>query len=172
VLGLVAHSLIAVLARSFYARQDTLTPVLAAVGAVVVNTTLAILLVQPLGLPGVALAIAIAAWLEAIALLVILRDRIPALALGEVGWVGVRTTLATIVATVAGAAVLLTIGPALVPDPTVVPLSGLPALIVEMVLVTAGFGAVFVVGALALRITELRSIATLMVGSLRRPASS
>ena len=66
--GLAAHALIAVLARAFYARQDTLTPVLAAVGAVVVNVTLAVVLVGPLGLPGVALAIAIAAWLEAIAL--------------------------------------------------------------------------------------------------------
>ncbi|HET7169080.1 MAG TPA: murein biosynthesis integral membrane protein MurJ, partial [Candidatus Limnocylindrales bacterium] len=34
-IGLVAHALIAVLARAFYAQQDTLTPVLAAVGAVV-----------------------------------------------------------------------------------------------------------------------------------------
>ena len=65
-----AHALIAVLARAFYARQDTLTPVIAAVVAVVVNTTLAVVLVGPLGLPGVALAIAIAAWLEAVDLLV------------------------------------------------------------------------------------------------------
>ena len=40
-IGLAAHALIAILARAFYARQDTLTPVLAAVGAVVINTTLA-----------------------------------------------------------------------------------------------------------------------------------
>ena len=48
--GLAAHALIAVLARAFYARQDTLTPVLAAIGAVAVNTTLAVVLVGPLGL--------------------------------------------------------------------------------------------------------------------------
>ena len=50
--GLAAHALIAVLARAFYARQDTRTPVAAAILAVVVNTTLAVVLVGPLGLPG------------------------------------------------------------------------------------------------------------------------
>ena len=37
--GLAAHALIAVLARAFYARQDTRTPVAAAILAVVINTT-------------------------------------------------------------------------------------------------------------------------------------
>ena len=63
--GLVAHALIAVLARAFYALQDTRTPVAVAIMAVVINTTLAIQLVEPYGLPGMALAIALAAWLEA-----------------------------------------------------------------------------------------------------------
>ena len=61
------------LARGFYARQDTVTPVLAAVAAVAINCTLAVVLVGPFGLPGIALAIAVAAWIEALALLVILR---------------------------------------------------------------------------------------------------
>ena len=75
--GLTAHAMIAVLARAFYARQDTVTPVVAAVAAVAINTTLAVILVGPLGLPGIALAIAIAAWVEALALLVILYRRLP-----------------------------------------------------------------------------------------------
>ena len=55
---------------------------LVAIAAVVVNTTLAIVLVGPLGLRGIALAIAIAAWLEATALLlVILRMRVAGLRL-------------------------------------------------------------------------------------------
>ena len=78
VIGLTAHALIAVLARAFYARQDTATPVAAAVGAVAVNCTLA---VDPgraaAACPGSPLAIAIAAWLEALALLAILHDRLP-----------------------------------------------------------------------------------------------
>ena len=48
-LGLAAHALIAVLARAFYARQDTATPVAAALVAVVVNIVLAVVLVGPLG---------------------------------------------------------------------------------------------------------------------------
>ena len=50
--GLAAHSLIAVLARAFYARQDTRTPVAAGLVAVVVNTILSILLAPRIGLPG------------------------------------------------------------------------------------------------------------------------
>ena len=48
-LGLTAHALIAVLARAFYARQDTRTPVAAAIVAVVVNTTLGIVLARAAG---------------------------------------------------------------------------------------------------------------------------
>ena len=57
--GLTAHALIAVLARGFYARQDTVTPVLAAIAAVAINCSLAIVLVGPYGLQGIALAIAV-----------------------------------------------------------------------------------------------------------------
>ena len=45
--GLTAHSLIAVLARAFYAHQDTATPVLAAIVAVVVDIAVAVALVGP-----------------------------------------------------------------------------------------------------------------------------
>ena len=69
-IGLTAHSMIAVLARSFYAEQDTLTPVIAAISAVVVNVTVAYLAVGPYGLDGLAFAIAAGAWLEASILLV------------------------------------------------------------------------------------------------------
>ena len=58
-LGLVAHSMIAVLARAFYARQDTRTPVGAALVAVVIDCVLAVILSGQFGLPGIGLAIAI-----------------------------------------------------------------------------------------------------------------
>ena len=108
--GLVAHALIAVLARAFYARQDTLTPVLAAVMAVAINTVLAAILITPLGLPGVALAIAIAAWLEAAALLVLLWRRVTGLDLPAVAWVGVRTLLAAAGASVVAGLVQSLVG--------------------------------------------------------------
>ena len=83
-LGLAAHAMIAVLARAFYAQQDTKTPVIAGLVAVVVDCVLAVLLSGPLGLPGLGLAIAVGAWIEAAMLLVILRGRVHELELGPV----------------------------------------------------------------------------------------
>ena len=104
-LGLTAHALIAILARAFYARKDTRTPVAAAILAVVVNSTLAGVLAVPLGLPGLGLAIAIAAWLETIALLVVLRRSLPELAFRPLLSLGLRSLGLTIGATAAAAAV-------------------------------------------------------------------
>ena len=167
--GAPAHAMIAVLARAFYARQDTVTPVLAAIGAVVVNTTLAALFVGPFGLPGLAIGIAIAAYLEAAALMVLLRRREGPLGLGAVGSVGVRTVVATAIATLVGVVTRLFVEPALVPDPTTATGTALVGLVVVMVIVSLAFGAIFVGTALALRIAELRSIVGIMVDALRRP---
>ena len=97
-IGLTAHALIAVLARAFYARQDTVTPVVAAVGAVAINSTLAVILVGPLGLAGLALAIAIAAWVEALALIVVLRRRLPSFPLPGMGRVALEALGGSLIA--------------------------------------------------------------------------
>jgi putative peptidoglycan lipid II flippase len=168
-IGAPAHAVIAVLARAFYARQDTLTPVLVAVGAVLVNTTLAAILVGPLGLPGMALAIAAAAWLEAGALTVLLRAREGSLGLPAVASVATRTIVATAIATLVGVVSHLIVGPALAPDPAVLGRLEIPGLVAVVVLVSLAFGATFIVSALALRIGELRSIVGIMVDAIRRP---
>ena len=167
--GLVAHALIAVLARAFYARQDTVTPVLAAVGAVVVNTSLAAVLVGPLGLPGMALAIAIAAWLESGVLIVLLLRRVEGLALRGVASVAVRAALATAIATAAALAVQVALADRLLDDPIAGVFAAVPGLVATIIVVSGVFSAVFAVAALALRITELRSIVELMIDALRRP---
>jgi putative peptidoglycan lipid II flippase len=167
--GLPAHALIAVLARAFYARQDTLTPVLAAVGAVIVNTTLATLLVRPLGLPGIALAIAIAAWLEAGALIVLLRRREGPLGLSTVASVAFRTLIAASIGGLAAVAVHGLVGPALAPDPASLGRSGIPGIAAVILIVSAVLGAVFALTALVLRIGELRSIVAIMVDAIARP---
>jgi putative peptidoglycan lipid II flippase len=161
--GLAAHALIAVLARAFYARQDTLTPVLAAIGAVAVNTTLAVLLVGPLGLSGIALAIAVAAWLEAIALIVILRARLPHLRLQGLGRVTVEAACGSLVAGLIALGVVMLSGQLLGETPSRV------ALIVESVVVTLAFGLAFATVSLVLRIPELASIVEVMVDVIRRP---
>ena len=169
-LGAPAHALIAVLARAFYARQDTVTPVVVAIGAVIVNTTFATILVGSLGLPGIALAIAIAAWLEAGALTVLLRRREGSLGLGAVASVATRTLVATALAVLVGGVTHLLVGPALAPDPAALGRTEIPGMVAVIVLVSIAFGAMFVASALALRIGELRSIVGIMVDAIRRPS--
>ncbi|MBA2701813.1 MAG: murein biosynthesis integral membrane protein MurJ [Chloroflexi bacterium] len=164
--GLAAHSLIAVLARAFYARQDTRTPVLAAVLAVVVNTALAIVLVGPLGLPGLGLAIAVAAWLETAVLFALLKRRVPELALAPIASLAVRALLVAVVA--AGAPALVMAG-----FEGVLGAEGSRLeLLVRMIVATLTWA--FAVGALAvlLRIDELGSIVGLMIDAFRRPRRS
>jgi putative peptidoglycan lipid II flippase len=170
--GLPAHALIAVLARAFYARQDTITPVALAVGAVVVNTTLAVALVGPLGLPGLAIAIAVAAWLEAAGLTVLLRRREGPLGLAAVVDVGLRTLVASVIAGAIAIFVHLLVGPALAPDPTAIGRAGIPGLAAVIVIVSGAFASAFWVLAFALRIDDARSIVAIMVDALRRPRPS
>jgi putative peptidoglycan lipid II flippase len=161
--GLAAHSLIAVLARAFYAQQDTRTPVAAGIVAVVVDTALSFALTGPLGLPGIGLAIAIGAWIETTILLVLLGRRVPQLSFGPIFLVAIRSLLASVIA--AAVAFALRGGLVLIGDdqPSTV------ALLVRVVLVGGvGFG-VYAVLAAALRIPELPSIVGVMADLLRRP---
>ncbi len=162
--GLTAHALIAVLARAFYALKDTRTPVLAALGAVVTNIVLANILVGPLGLNGLAAAIAISAWLETVALALLLHGRVPGYGAGlrYVAWVLARA----LVVALAGAAVAWGVEQALLAawgeDP------GFLILLARATIATVAGGLVIVGGSLALRITELRTIVGIVVDLLRR----
>jgi putative peptidoglycan lipid II flippase len=151
-LGLTAHSMIAVLARAFYALQDTATPVVAALLAVVVNIVVGIALVGPFGLAGLAVAIAVGAWLETIALVILLGRRMPGLGLAPV-WVLMAKTA---VASIAGAAIawLVTAGLTAAWGAN----AGLLLVFVRLCLASAAGGLVILAGSLALRIDEPRSI--------------
>ncbi|MBN1964949.1 MAG: murein biosynthesis integral membrane protein MurJ [Anaerolineae bacterium] len=74
-LGLIVHSALEIVARSFYADKDTITPLYAAVIAAAINLGLALLLTGPLGVGGLALANSVAVGFEVIVLIVILRRR-------------------------------------------------------------------------------------------------
>lgn len=63
--GLPAYVLIKVLTPGFFARKDTKTPVRIAVVAMIANLCLNLILIWPLGHVGLALATALAAWLNA-----------------------------------------------------------------------------------------------------------
>jgi putative peptidoglycan lipid II flippase len=162
-LGLAAHSLIAVLARAFYARQDTLTPVLAAVLAVVINTSLAIALVGPLGIEGISLAIAVAAWVEAIVLIVILDRRLPDFRPRALVRVSIESIVGTVIAGILAEATLLGLQGWLGTDPTKL------GLVVQIAVTSAVFGLAYAGVSLVLRIPELPTIVGVMVDVLRRP---
>ena len=75
-LGLVGHSSLEVVARTFYAMKDTVTPFRVAAGAFVVNLALALWLRGPLGVGGLALANSIAFTAQVLVLLWLLRRRL------------------------------------------------------------------------------------------------
>lgn len=73
--GLPAYVLIKSLTPGYFARQDTRTPVKIAVIAVAMNIILALILMRFMAHAGIALATALAAWLNAIVLAVVLARR-------------------------------------------------------------------------------------------------
>jgi putative peptidoglycan lipid II flippase len=64
-LGLPAYVLIKVLVPGFFAREDTRTPVKIAIVCLIANVVLILALIWPLAHVGIALATALAAWLNA-----------------------------------------------------------------------------------------------------------
>jgi putative peptidoglycan lipid II flippase len=163
--GAPAHALIAVLARAFYARQDTVTPVGAAILAVVINSTLANVFVGPFGLAGLGLAIAIAAWIEAGVLVALLARRTPGFGVAGIARVGIEAALAAALAGAAAVVVMNAIAGVIGGSP------GRLALVAEGTAVAAGFGAVYLVASLALRIPELPTIVAVMADLVRRGAA-
>ncbi|MEE4537484.1 MAG: murein biosynthesis integral membrane protein MurJ [Erythrobacter sp.] len=75
VLGLPAYVLVKVLVPNFYARADTKTPVVAAFISLVVFVGSIVLLIDRLGVVGVALASVIGAWINVAFLLTVLAQR-------------------------------------------------------------------------------------------------
>ena len=164
-LALASESLIAILARAFYAGRDTLTPVIAAVLAVVLNVSLSIALVGRLGLTGIGLAIAIGSWAEVAYLLVVLRRRLGGFDLGDVLGSG---GLALIGALIAGAVAWAAIG---VAASLVGPAPPRPVLLLELAAAVGLAGLAYLGFSRALRIAELGTIVRLMSDAIRRPAA-
>lgn len=98
--GICGFIFVKVLAPGFFARQDTQTPMKIAVIAVVANILLSIVLVQFFQHTGLALAISIAAWLNAAMLFItLLRRRIYK---PQVGWLAFLSKVAVSVAIMSG----------------------------------------------------------------------
>ena len=162
--GLTAHSMISVLARAFYALQDTATPVIGSLLAVVGSIGFGALFVGPLGVVGLGLGIAIATWMEAVLLVLLLGRRVPGIGLNAVWVVIGKTALATAVGALAAWGVETLLVSAWGQDP------GFMLALARATLATVAGTAVIVVAALALRIEELRHIVGVMTDLARRKA--
>ena len=165
-IGLTAHSMIAVLARTFYAEQDTLTPVVAAIGAVVVNVTVAYLAVGPYGLDGLAFAIAAGAWLEASVLLVALWRRHHDFDFGSLALSFARSLPAAIVAAALALGTLMVLDGPLPAD------AGKLAVLGRAV-IAGGIGALgYLAMSLVLRAPELPALVGVATDLVRRPRAA
>ena len=94
-LGLVAHSVVEIVVRAFYALHDTLTPVLVGVGAMVLNILLSLLWIGWLGYGGLALANSVATGVEMLVLVWLLGRRLGRIDLRALGGSVLRSVLAT-----------------------------------------------------------------------------
>jgi putative peptidoglycan lipid II flippase len=80
-LGLVAHAVVEIVVRVFYALQDTLTPVVVGIGTMVLNILFSLWWIGWLSYGGLALANSVATGLEMILLLVLLQRLLPGLSI-------------------------------------------------------------------------------------------
>ena len=165
-LGLAAQSLVPVLARAFYALQDTRTPVIWAVIAVALNVPLMAVLSGPMGVGGLALALSVTASLEVIGLLWALRDRLGGLDALELARSLIRSTLA------AGAAALVMLGALQLTELwfSAVLDHGLGRLIALLVIGTVGV-VIFLVVAASLRSQEMGELTRLLGRRFGRTAA-
>jgi putative peptidoglycan lipid II flippase len=97
-LGIVAYGCIQVLNRSFYALQDTTTPMVAGVAAIGLNIWLNVSLVGPLGHGGLALAYSLAGGFNFVLLLLLLRRRLGRIGGRALATSGLKSLLAGTVA--------------------------------------------------------------------------
>jgi putative peptidoglycan lipid II flippase len=163
-IGLVAHIVVHVLARAFYAMQDTRTPVTWAIVAVAVNIGLMTALVGPMGVEGLALALSISAMLEVVGLLWSLRRRIDGVDGSAIARSVGRAALAAVPAAFVMAGGLWVAGE-IAPDALADPLG---RLLVLLLLAAAG-AAAFVAVAIAVGSSELDQLRGLL--RRRRPAA-
>ncbi len=147
--GLAADSLVVVLARAFYADKETRIPVWAALVAVAINVVVSVATVGPLGLRGLALGIALGAWVEAAALTVLLTRRASTLDLRGLVIAAAIFAVGSIVAAYAAGFVLDAVRSAVGVTP------GRLFVLLELVLATAAGGAVYAAWCYLFRVPEL-----------------
>ena len=99
--GLIVQSSIEVVARSFYADKDTVTPLYIAILSAVINVAIDYLVVQTWGVLGLAIANTIATSIELIVLTLILRRRWQGLDDRALWTLAIKAAIATVVMSIA-----------------------------------------------------------------------
>ncbi|MGH7232534.1 MAG: murein biosynthesis integral membrane protein MurJ [Nitrospiraceae bacterium] len=94
--GLWAFAGVRIIVAAFYSLQDTRTPALVAVAAVLANLTMSLLLMEPLRHAGLALATALAGMLNAVTLVAVLNRRLGGVDWGSVGRSAARVLVAAV----------------------------------------------------------------------------
>lgn len=99
--GIPGHALVEILPRAFYALKDTRTPVLIVTWTLALAIFLSTLAVKFIpgddAVGGLALAVSLAVSAEAVNLAIVLHRRVPAFAIGPLGWSLVRANVAAAV---------------------------------------------------------------------------
>ena len=150
--GLIVHSMLEIVARSFYADKDTITPLYAALAAATVNVIGAVVFSAWLGVGGLALANSLGVGVEVAVLVVILRRRWTGLEGDLLLGTLARSLLATavmVVAILAGGALLDAVG---LSD------GGLVLEIVRLGVLVVVALAAYVIAALLLGLHEIREV--------------
>jgi putative peptidoglycan lipid II flippase len=106
-IGLTGLSLVEILTRSFYALQDTRTPTQVSILQFMFSIGLSIVLLQPMGASGLALASSLAWTGEAFVLLLLLRPRLGGLDLRSLGGFLVNVLAASVAAALSARIVYL-----------------------------------------------------------------
>jgi putative peptidoglycan lipid II flippase len=162
IVALPSESLTAILARAFYASRDTVTPVLAAVVAVAINTTFAIVAIGALGLAAVAIGIVLGSWVEAAFLVLVLRRRRSGFAARDVVVGAPPMIVASVVAAAVAALVLgagqVTFGM----DPPKI------GILVQLVAATGAGGLAYLAVTRLFRVAEVATLFELAVAAVRR----
>ena len=160
-IGLVGYSVVRIASPTFYALNESRTPVKVSIAAVLVNAALNIALVQVMGYRGLALGTSIAALVNAATLLVLLRRRLDGL---EERRVLISFGKITIASLVMGAAALV------IDRYSIVWLPG-TALVPQLLRLAAAIGiavAVLAAAAHVLHIDEFRRGINLVTSRFRR----
>ena len=149
-LGLSGYFLQQIMTRALYSLQDSKTPALSAIVAVLANLTLNLTLIWFLGTGGLAAATALCSYLQVAILLIVLRRRLGRSILGELRPALIKTLVATAVMCAAGIVILIL-------------MSGLPVRrfyeLLRLAAVVPTAGVVYILAAKLLRI-EMLSLLT------------